>query len=109
MNTYDIAEAADFLKVDRTTVLELAGLGELPGAKVGRAWVFMESDLVEYLRDRVRRQTNERREATALRANACATTGRSSINGRRVRSRRQMPQLPEVDGELAATEVRVSA
>ena len=38
MKTYDIHEAADFLKVDRATALELAGAGELPGAKVGRAF-----------------------------------------------------------------------
>jgi len=40
MKTYDIVEAAEFLKVDRSTVLELAGAGELPVAKIGRAWVF---------------------------------------------------------------------
>ncbi|MGP1666151.1 MAG: helix-turn-helix domain-containing protein [Rhodanobacter sp.] len=50
MKTYDINETAEFLKVDRATALGLAGSGELPGAKVGRAWVFLESDLVDYLR-----------------------------------------------------------
>ena len=68
MRTFDIPEAAEFLKIDRTTVLELAGAGELPGAKVGRAWVFLEADLIEYLRDKVRRQTNERRELAAFRS-----------------------------------------
>jgi excisionase family DNA binding protein len=62
MKTYDINETADFLKVDRSTALELAGTGEIPGAKVGRSWVFLENDLVEYLRDTVRRQTDLRRE-----------------------------------------------
>ncbi len=66
MKTYDIHETAEFLKVDRSTALELAGCGELPGAKVGRAWVFLESDLVDYLRDKVLRQTSERREEIAL-------------------------------------------
>jgi excisionase family DNA binding protein len=106
MNTYDIAEAADFLKVDRTTVLELAGLGELPGAKVGRAWVFLESDLVDYLRDRVRRQTNERREAAALRSSR-PDANRHTSTGRRIQSRRTLPQLPEVNGEIASAEVRI--
>lgn len=68
MKTYDILEAAEFLKVDRTTALELASSGDLPGAKVGRAWVFLECDLVDYLRDRVRRQTNERREIAQVRS-----------------------------------------
>jgi excisionase family DNA binding protein len=106
MNTYDIAEAADFLKVDRTTVLELAGLGELPGAKVGRAWVFLESDLVEYLRDRVRRQTNERREAAALQSSRPGAD-RHTGSGRRIQNRRTLPQLPEVHGEIASAEVRI--
>ena len=57
MKTYDINEAADFLKVDRTTALERAASGELPGAKIGRAWVFLESDSVKYRRDKVRRQS----------------------------------------------------
>lgn len=57
MKTYDINEAADFLKVDRATALERAASGELLGAKIGRAWVFLESGLVEYLRDKVRRQS----------------------------------------------------
>ena len=61
MKTYDINEAADFLKVDRSTALDLANLGTLPGAKVGRAWVFMEDELVAYLRDVTRKQTQVRR------------------------------------------------
>ena len=61
MKTYDINEAADFLKIDRSTALELANLGTLPGAKVGRAWVFMEDELVAYLRDVTRKQTQARR------------------------------------------------
>ena len=57
MKTYDINEAADFLKVDRATVLERTASGGLPGAKIGRARVFLESDSVKYRRDKVRRQS----------------------------------------------------
>lgn len=35
--TLDVLECADFLKVDRTTVLKLAAAGELVGAKIGRS------------------------------------------------------------------------
>ena len=58
--TFDIDECADFLKVDRNTALKLAQQGDLPGAKIGRAWVFLEDDMVEYLRVRVRQQMTER-------------------------------------------------
>jgi excisionase family DNA binding protein len=92
MKTYDINEAADFLKVDRSTALELAGRGELPGAKVGRAWVFLELDLVEYLRDTVRRQTDRRREQAITVAQGPATTGLTDVLPRRGR-RKPVPRL----------------
>ena len=60
MRTLDLEECAEFLKVNRATALELAGKGELPGAKIGRAWVFLEDDLVEYLRVKVKQQQRER-------------------------------------------------
>ncbi|PMS33256.1 helix-turn-helix domain-containing protein [Trinickia symbiotica] len=49
VRTFDFNEAAAFLKVDRTTALSLAGPGQLPGAKIGRAWLFLKSDVVAYL------------------------------------------------------------
>jgi Helix-turn-helix domain len=106
MKTYDINEAADFLKVDRTTALDLAVGGALPGAKVGRAWVFMEDELINYLRDVTRRQTQERR-AQAEAYNAL----RMSLQGpiRHCTSRRRTPpNLPELSGEVAAAQIRVA-
>lgn len=58
--TFDIIECADFLKVEKQYALSLAAEGKLPGAKVGRAWVFLVDDLVEYLRQQVRLQQLER-------------------------------------------------
>ncbi len=60
MRTLDISECAEFLKINQTTAAELASAGELPGAKIGRAWVFLLDDLVEYLRAKVRQQQRER-------------------------------------------------
>jgi excisionase family DNA binding protein len=62
MQTFDVAEAAAFLKVSRETLLGLADSGDIPGAKVGRSWVFADEDLYEYLRAQVRDQTAQRRE-----------------------------------------------
>jgi excisionase family DNA binding protein len=42
-------ETADLLRVSTKTVLTLARAGTLPGEKVGRAWRFLRTDLVEYL------------------------------------------------------------
>ena len=60
MKSLDIDECAAFLKVDRSTALRLAGAGELLGAKIGRAWVFLEDDVVAYLREQIRAQAAKR-------------------------------------------------
>ncbi|CAG4906364.1 helix-turn-helix domain-containing protein [Paraburkholderia saeva] len=57
MRTFDLIECADFLKVDRNTAMKLAGTGELPGAKIGRAWVFLEDDVVAFLRKKTQEQS----------------------------------------------------
>ncbi len=101
MKTYDINEAADFLKVDRSTALDLANLGTLPGAKVGRAWVFMEDELVAYLRDVTRKQTQVRR----ANAEACQVMDQAQHEPRPVRRsrRRPVPALPELGSQVAAS------
>ena len=60
--TLDIAEAAALLKVDTETVRQLAADGALYGAKIGRAWVFLREDLLEYLRQQTLDQTAKRRK-----------------------------------------------
>lgn len=62
MATLDLIQAAGFLRISRETMLELADAGEVFGAKIGRAWVFLESDLVEYLVAQSRQQTAARRD-----------------------------------------------
>ena len=60
MKTLDLTECAEFLKIERTHALNLAGTGVLPGAKIGRSWVFLEEDLVDYLRTEARKQMRDR-------------------------------------------------
>ena len=61
MKTYNIEEAAKFLHISPDSMLDLAGSGEVPGAKIGRAWVFADEDLADYLRREVKKQTADRR------------------------------------------------
>ena len=58
MRTLDLAEAAAFLHVHKEELRVRAKRGVVPGARVGRRWVFLEQDLVDYLRSlyTVRRQ-----------------------------------------------------
>lgn len=43
-------EVAVLLRVSTKTVLALARTGALPGEKVGRAWRFLRSDVLSYVR-----------------------------------------------------------
>ena len=47
--TLDAREAAQLLHVHPQTVMSLARAGVIPGCRVGKAWVFVESLLFEYL------------------------------------------------------------
>lgn len=60
MKTLNLSEAAELLKVHENRVMEWAGRGVIPGAKLGRAWVFMEDDLVEFVRKEIGKQTSRR-------------------------------------------------
>ncbi|MCG6983805.1 MAG: helix-turn-helix domain-containing protein [Thiocapsa sp.] len=48
--TLDLVQAAQFLHVSPSVLREKANAGVIPGAKAGRRWVFLEADLVAYLR-----------------------------------------------------------
>jgi excisionase family DNA binding protein len=50
MNTLDLDAAASLLKIHPITLKRWAKTGEIPGAKIGRRWVFLEVDLVAHLR-----------------------------------------------------------
>ncbi len=51
-------EAAELLRVSTKTVLTLAREGSLPGEKVGRAWRFLRTDLLDYVRGASRDRSN---------------------------------------------------
>src|SRR3990167_3700293 len=50
LRTLSLPEAAQFLGIHKETARNLAAGGDLPGAKVGKSWRFLEADLVAYLR-----------------------------------------------------------
>lgn len=60
MTTCNITEAARLLKVHEETVAEMIRECKLPAAKVGRAWVMLERDVLDYIEQQIRRQTAER-------------------------------------------------
>ena len=50
MLTLTLLEAAKFLKMHPEELRRRAKAGIIPGAKAGRAWVFIDIDLAEWLR-----------------------------------------------------------
>jgi len=52
--TLGLADGARLINIHPGTLRERAAAGIIPGAKIGRAWVFIEADLLEYLRSSYR-------------------------------------------------------
>jgi len=50
VKTLDLDEAAALLKMHKQTVLQKVRNGEIPGAKLGKCWVFIEEDLIKWIR-----------------------------------------------------------
>ena len=50
MRTMGLKEAAEFLRVHPEELRRRAKAGQIPGAKVGRSWVFLAEDLAGFLR-----------------------------------------------------------
>ena len=90
--TLDLGEAAEFLKVSETTAREMASAGELPGAKIGRAWVFLTDDLIDWLRVQVKHQRAERVSYAVVDADVPVPS--HATRKTRRRNRPKLPQLP---------------
>ena len=56
MHTLDLKQAADFLKMHPVTLQGKAKTGEIPGAKPGKSWVFIDEDLANYIRSQYTKQ-----------------------------------------------------
>ncbi len=55
MKTLDLLEAAKLLKLHPQTLLQRARAGEIPAAKPGKCWVFIEEDLIDWIRSQYNR------------------------------------------------------
>lgn len=59
-STVNIHEAADMMNIHAKTVLDLINAGALPAAQIGRAYVLLYRDVMNYIEKEVIRQTAER-------------------------------------------------
>lgn len=60
MTTLSVPEAATLLKVHPKTVEGLISANAFPAAKIGRAWVMLEKDVLKYLEQEIIKQTCQR-------------------------------------------------
>lgn len=59
--TIDASECAALLRCSPNQVEEMARAGDLPGLKIGRAWLFVRHDLLAFLAEKARDEAQARR------------------------------------------------
>lgn len=79
MKTLDLLEAAEYLRLHPDTLQRRAAAGEIPGAKPGKRWVFLDVDLAEWLRSHYRTQTKQPEQTWDSSAATESITSRSSV------------------------------
>ena len=99
--TVGYTEAAKFLRVSEATVQELAKAGELPGAKIGREWVFLPDVLDQYLREQIEVQTRARRgEPDPFESKPPPPRTLPTRRAKRRGTPPPLPPLPEANSEV---------
>jgi excisionase family DNA binding protein len=83
MNTLNLEQAAELLKLHPQTVLQRARSGEIPAAKPGKCWVFIEDDLINWLRSLYNTCGDARQGGQAL----CSLKEKTQNSGGRVSPR----------------------
>jgi hypothetical protein len=78
VNTLDLKQAATFLRMHPEEVRRRARMGLLPGAKAGKRWVFIEDDLVSYLRSHY---ASQRQALVGDRSTSCQSTNAEVCGG----------------------------
>jgi len=60
MSTLSLSAAAERMHIHENTMMKLIASGAIPAAKIGRAWVMLEADVMRYIEQQVIHQTAER-------------------------------------------------
>jgi hypothetical protein len=86
--TIDAAGAAKLMRCSEAEVESESRLGNIPGLKIGRSWLFVTADLLAFLAERARSEAMERKARLAPGAVVRAMKQR----------RRVAPALPVLPG-----------
>jgi hypothetical protein len=78
MQTFNLVEAAEFVKMHPQTLEAKARAGEAPGAKMGKCWVFIDEDLAGWIRSRYSDGEKQCRSAKVREVVSGSANGRSA-------------------------------
>jgi len=98
--TLGLEEARALLRVSRDCLLRRARAGKVPGAKIGRQWVFIRADLVEL----IRKQASER----ACHSIAAATLRTGGVGSRSINGKSASPLERELEAKLRSLKPRLA-
>lgn len=62
MTTLDLQGAASLMKIHPVTLGRMINDGKIPSARIGRAYVLMERDVLAYIEAQITSQTAQKRE-----------------------------------------------
>ena len=85
--TLNSEEASNLLKCSKSLACELARTGEVPAILLGSQWLFVKSQLMDYLQQRARDEQAVRREELVVREAMVASMEPTKVRGRPRRSR----------------------
>lgn len=102
-DSLDLAAAAALMGLHPDTLAKRARAGEVPGAKLGRGWIFRREDILGILDAQIAAQTAARAALAAMKRAAMTQPSR----GRPRTRRRPLPLLPQGFGQVAPSQVRV--
>lgn len=93
--TMNLEEAGKYLNISSYTMRDLADTGTIPGAKVGKGWIFRTKDLDAYLDDVIAKQTEARRDARMMGMRKHVKTEATAVR-EKTQKRRVLPELPMI-------------
>ena len=79
MNTLDLSDAAALLHMSEDALMRKARAGIIPGCKPGRQWVFLEVDLIEWMRSQYSQTPKTRARQWASTKEGTSGTSTSAI------------------------------
>lgn len=109
MNTLNLKEAASYLHMHPVTLLQKANAGIVPAAKPAKRWVFIQSDLDNYIRGLYKSHSQFNESPTSIDLNI-TTQSHSKLNYYKSLGLSDCPQIhsPKLDSRSGVSHAQVA-